>query len=354
MEKITTYSKKNRFSKPEAVSYIKSFDNFEEGFSEIIIFNPELKNYCGDSPIYDAVIDSITKSIQKNIPSPTNPNYPNTFSFSINSNEVGFKTDINIAIGWRIAFSYKTGKTYYNFRITFISIPTYKNDTIKEMIKKGWSKLEKGAHQNRFWDSVEGKKHFKNNKNRYNNKKKEIKQEVETTNDSETTESDSTSYENNTVEEAKPEVDSDNSSAVNKEIEAEEKEAVDTTEEKNDNSTVVDNDEPQTREEAIKSFAILNPLESHRWVDPKTGKEELISKDEIQSFIKEQQKNNNSIIKAAVEGSYVITHRGINCVINVNRDPSLYSNVAIDLDNHIISFSDGTSFNYDTLTVLSD
>ena len=117
---------------------------------------------------------------------------------------------------------------------------------------------------------------------------------------------------------------------------------------------VVDNDEPQTREEAIKSFAILNPLESHRWVDPKTGKEELISKDEIQSFIKEQQKNNNSIIKAAVEGSYVITHRGINCVINVNRDPSLYSNVAIDLDNHIISFADGTSFNYETLTVLSD
>ena len=336
MEKIMTYNKKNRFSKPEAVSYIKSFDNFEDGFSEIIYFNPELKNYCGDSPIYDAVIDSITKSIQKNIPSPTNPNYPNTFSFSINSNEVGFKTDINIAIGWRIAFSYKTGKTYYNFRITFISIPTYKNDTIKEMIKKGWSKLEKGAHQNRFWDSVEGKKHFKNNKNRYNNKKKENKQGVETANDS------------------KPEADTDNSSAIDKEIEAEEKEAVDTTEAKNDNSTVVDNNKPQTREEAIKSFAIVNPLESHRWVDPKTGKEELISKEEIQSFIKEQQKNNNSIVKAAVEGSYVITHRGINCVINVNRDPSLYSNVAIDLDNHIISFADGTSFNYETLTILSD
>ena len=277
----------------------------------------------------------------------------NTFSFSINSNEVGFKTDINIAIGWRIAFSYKTGKTYYNFRITFISIPTYKNDTIKEMIKKGWSKLEKGAHQNRFWDSVEGKKHFKNNKNRYNNKKKENKQGVETANDSKPTETEMT-FHNNTVEEAKPEADTDNSSAIDKEIEAEEKEAVDTTEAKNDNSTVVDNNKPQTREEAIKSFAIVNPLESHRWVDPKTGKEELISKEEIQSFIKEQQKNNNSIVKAAVEGSYVITHRGINCVINVNRDPSLYSNVAIDLDNHIISFADGTSFNYETLTILSD
>ena len=144
--------------KPKAISYIKSFDNFNDGFTEIIRFNPELRNYCGDFGSYDAVIASMTKAINDNIPSPNNVNYPNTLSLSIDANEVGFKTDINIAIGWRIRYSYREGKTYYNFRVTFISIPVYKNSVISDMVESGWKKLEKTpVHQNRYWNHIEGK-----------------------------------------------------------------------------------------------------------------------------------------------------------------------------------------------------
>ena len=121
---------KRRF-RPRAISYVKRFETFKEGFSEIIKFNPELKNYCGRDPIAVNVIAAMLNSVKDNIPTTDNPNYPNTLSLSIDAKEIGFKTDINIAIGWRTEYFFREGKTYYNFRISFFTIPTYKKSIIE-------------------------------------------------------------------------------------------------------------------------------------------------------------------------------------------------------------------------------
>ena len=85
---------------PVPVSYVKSFDSFEDGYQEVITLNPELVNYLGTNNEYNAVVQHILKIVSTSVPSVNNPNYPNTVSLSIDSNEVGFKTDANVALGW--------------------------------------------------------------------------------------------------------------------------------------------------------------------------------------------------------------------------------------------------------------
>ena len=155
---------KRRF-RPRAISYVKRFETFKEGFSEIIKFNPELKNYCGRDPIAVNVIAAMLNSVKDNIPTTDNPNYPNTLSLSIDAKEIGFKTDINIAIGWRTEYFFREGKTYYNFRISFFTIPTYKKSIIEEMVQSGWKKIERGnGYHSHFWDKTSDKPNLQKNR----------------------------------------------------------------------------------------------------------------------------------------------------------------------------------------------
>lgn len=153
---MPNYIKGKFNTKPTVINLTKTFDTFEDAYSEVIKFIPELKVYCGDTSIESAVLKSMMNSIANNIPSISNENYPNTLSFSINSKEVGFKTDSNIALGWRTIFDKKTASIKYNFRITFISIPTFRKATIVDMKQDDWKEIEP-AKQSRFWNDVEGK-----------------------------------------------------------------------------------------------------------------------------------------------------------------------------------------------------
>lgn len=153
------YNKTNKRSmnKIQTTNLAKTFETFEEGYAELIKIIPEIKEYGGDTIIYDVVIKKILETIGDNIPSPTNSNYPNTFSFSIESHEVGLKTDTNMAFGWRIAYVKESAKLVYKFRITFITVPTYRKTVVSALYDAGWTSLDV-RKQSRFWDTVEGKK----------------------------------------------------------------------------------------------------------------------------------------------------------------------------------------------------
>lgn len=165
------FNNRKRQNKVQATNLIKTFETFEAGYKEIIDCCPIFSTYCGSSILYDSVIDSICKTIKENIPSPTSHNYPNTLAFSINSHEVGLKTDSGSAIGWRIVFDKETGKTVYKFRLTFINLTTYVKSVITALENAGWSILEIQSSKSRFWNSIDRKNtkrrfrpHYQNNK----------------------------------------------------------------------------------------------------------------------------------------------------------------------------------------------
>lgn len=149
---------KGKFNiKPTVINLTKTFDTFEDAYTTVIKAIPELKAYCGDTAIEAAVLKAMMNSIANNIPSISNENYPNTLSFSINSKEVGFKTDSNIAFGWRTVFDRKDASIKYKFRITFINASTYQQEIISSMIDDKWFTVTP-KHQSRFWNDIEGKK----------------------------------------------------------------------------------------------------------------------------------------------------------------------------------------------------
>ena len=142
--------------KPTVINLTKTFDTFEDAYTTVIKAIPELKAYCGDTAIEAAVLKAMMNSIANNIPSISNENYPNTLSFSINSKEVGFKTDSNIALGWRTVFDRKSASIKYKFRITFISVPAFRKVTIEEMKEDNWKGIDP-TKQSRFWNDTEGR-----------------------------------------------------------------------------------------------------------------------------------------------------------------------------------------------------
>ena len=373
----------NYSNKPKAVSYLKSFNTFEEGYSEILKFNPEIKNYCGDTPIYDAVISSMMESIKNDIPSPSNPNYPNTLSLSIDSGEVGFKTDINVAIGWRIAYNYHEAKSFYKFRITFISIPVYKKDVITKMEEAGWSKLDPDHFkQKKYWDKVEGKPKFKSNKKKFfkkNDRHQEQKEEVaeksvsdpeyEMTVEPKPITIDPEQVDNEDIggiEISEPDVEAD--VAKVEDIDSNDIKPIDedvTTEDPANDVKFMPSEEikkesddeedkfviPKTHEEAVKFFAEKDMFHNHQWENPETHTIETITAEEVQKYAGKQNQLVNSIAKSSVDGVYVVTHNGVSKVFNTN-EPNNIPNTLVDKENGIIAFPDGVKFNFNELTVI--
>lgn len=174
METINTMKQK-RFGKINTVNLVKSFDSFEDGYAEIIRLLPEIKVYCGETIMHNAVVGNILDTIKDNIPSTTNTNYPNTLSFSIDAHEVGLKTDAGMAFGWRISFDRDAGKTIYKFRITFITIPQYRKATLSAMKEAGWITTTFNS-QSRFWKSVEGRNKYRNTRRRFDHRQTQEQQ----------------------------------------------------------------------------------------------------------------------------------------------------------------------------------
>ena len=153
---------RSTYPKVKVLNLTKSFETFEEGYADIIKLVPEVKAYGGEELLHDSVVTNILKIIKDNIPSTNNTNYPNTLSFSIDAHEIGLKTDSQMAFGWREIFDREAGKIIYKFRVTFISVPTYRKSIVDAMKEAGWEVIENQV-QSRFWNSVEGNHRPRNN-----------------------------------------------------------------------------------------------------------------------------------------------------------------------------------------------
>lgn len=327
-EQRTTRGYRNSYSnrrfRPRAISYVKRFETFEEGFSEVIKYNPELKNYCGRDPIVVDVVAAMLNSVKDNIPTTDNSNYPNTLSLSIDAKEVGFKTDINIAIGWRTGYFFKEGKTYYNFRISFFSIPSYKKSIIEEMVQSGWKKIEGNEYRSHFWDKTSDKPNMK--------------------------------------EKRRSQSDSQKISTVPKERQ----ESVDLLPDSDDEtgSIPVNNhiNKIHNMEENIGIIPVINnpveivPEDTYEVIEDETQNDEEVVEDtnkvvkEAPSDIKAQAQtfdnSKDSVVKSPVNGTYIVTHNNKTNVINMN-DPESDNNlgIIIDKENKTATYPDGTVFN---------
>lgn len=163
------YTKKQYHHSSQAINLIKKFDTFEEAYTELIKFIPEVKTYCGETAMHDSVITAMMETISENIPSSSNPNFPYLFSFSIDAHEVGFKTDGDLAFGWREVFDRESATIKYKFRVTFISASTFRKTIIENMKQNDWSELEI-KKQSRFWNQVAGNGKFNRFDKKRNNK----------------------------------------------------------------------------------------------------------------------------------------------------------------------------------------
>ena len=154
-------------------NYIKEFESFEEGYNEIISIIPALKVYGGDVANYDLVVKKMIELIGDNIPSPSNPNFPNTLAFTIKQNEVSFRTDERIAFGWKIFFNRETGKHIYQMRITFLAVSMSTRKYADALLEYDWVIVD-GHNKERFQKNNNG------NSKRYNKfeKKQQSQEEI--------------------------------------------------------------------------------------------------------------------------------------------------------------------------------
>lgn len=319
---------KRRF-RPRAISYVKRFETFKEGFSEIIKFNPELKNYCGRDPIAINVIAAMLNSVKDNIPTTDNPNYPNTLSLSIDAKEVGFKTDINIAIGWRTEYFFREGKTYYNFRISFFTIPTYKKSIIEEMVQSGWKKIERrDGHHNHFEDKTSDKSNMKKNR-RYRSDSQKISTIPKDRQES---------------VDLLPDSDEDIGSVPYPSHAH--TETTTPTPEPDNKVEIVPTDEVEDIGNApYPSHAETTTPESVDEVEAEDNSaKHVVSADIAQTF----KDPKDSVVKSPVNGTYIVTHNNKTNVINMN-DPENENNlgIIIDRENKTATYPDGTVFNLD-------
>ena len=132
-------------------NYIKEYSTFEEGYAELISIIPEIKLYGGETALFESVVNKLMKTVQDNLPSVSNPNYPNTYSFSISAREVGFLTDDSLAFSWRVFINKRTDEKTYQFRVSFISLSMAKKKYIELLLNNGFTQLDPYKKQSRFW-----------------------------------------------------------------------------------------------------------------------------------------------------------------------------------------------------------
>jgi hypothetical protein len=97
----------------------KSFTTFEEGINELRKLVPNIKEYTKEATTEQEVVSDLMYKINENYPSVSNPEYPATYSLSVNAHEVGFKTRSFFGFGWRVIVEDGEAATSYGFRISF-------------------------------------------------------------------------------------------------------------------------------------------------------------------------------------------------------------------------------------------
>ena len=122
----------------KCINLSKKFETFEDGYTEMLKFASELKTYGGDVALYDAVVGNILSYIHDNIPSDNTSRFPNSISFTINSEEVSLRTDAGLVFGWRTVYNFDAAKVNYIFRITFIDVSASRSQIIEQMKKDEW------------------------------------------------------------------------------------------------------------------------------------------------------------------------------------------------------------------------
>lgn len=138
-----------------SISFKKEFKDFELGMGELLEKVPDVKYYTGDTIDQQQAIIHLLYLIRDDIPLVTNENYPNTFSLTISAREVGFKTDDNLAFGWRVWLDKNTNKiTGYQFRVTFINLSRNRKGIAEELISNGWKEKSSEEVQSKFWEEI--------------------------------------------------------------------------------------------------------------------------------------------------------------------------------------------------------
>lgn len=138
-----------------SVSFKKEFKDFELGMGELLERVPDIKYYTGDTIDQKQAIIHLIYLIRDDIPLVTNENYPNTFSLTISAREVGFKTDDNLAFGWRVWLDKNTNKILgYQFRVTFINLSRNRKGIAEELISNGWKERSSDEVQSKFWEEI--------------------------------------------------------------------------------------------------------------------------------------------------------------------------------------------------------
>jgi len=163
VENTTTRPYNNR--RANMTNLVKSYESFEEGYSNMVQLVPEICAYGGKEASYKEVISNILEIVKNNVLNKDRL----LFAVSVSFREVGLKTDSNIAFGWRVYFDKETGTRSYKFRVSFINANEYNKVTINALKENDWTEEE--AYRSRFWNNVESGNYRKG----YNKKEDEPK-----------------------------------------------------------------------------------------------------------------------------------------------------------------------------------
>lgn len=138
---------------------IKSFASFDQGVAEIINIVDYLGKYLTDEKgnmitNHNDLVCHLMNIIGSSVPSIENPDYPNTYSFDINSREVSFNIPKSISFGWK-SFVEEGGNIIYIFRISNID---FKDRKPSIAVKNIEARLG-GAHWEQHYTYEYGKEH---------------------------------------------------------------------------------------------------------------------------------------------------------------------------------------------------
>ena len=144
------FNNKNRNQKPrtkfEPVTFLKKFDNFEDGLDEVRKYNEYIDcifvDYESDEDSKNAVKyakKAIVYDLSENIPDFENEN-TKFQALNISSNKVSYKLSTGISFGWKSVYNKESGITY-EFSLTALTYSELKH--LRETIGSDWNVLER-------------------------------------------------------------------------------------------------------------------------------------------------------------------------------------------------------------------
>lgn len=143
------------------IMYKKNFETFKEGLETMINLVPMIKEYISidncitdesntDSEIQENATKHLIKKLSDNMPVVSNPNYPYTYSMSLESFNLFFRTDKRLGFGWKINADFENEKVTYVMRVSFPN-SAEKSKCEYDLLKNGWILVKfRPNNRNRF------------------------------------------------------------------------------------------------------------------------------------------------------------------------------------------------------------